>query len=403
MAVGIVASFGLLGRLVAESNRIGFDAVAEHLGGALPLFPASVARPDVLNRLLREHGTDVAAGAEVASVELLDVKSISSNCNNSVVRVEPAAMHASLPSTLFVKLPSTQLWTRLFCNLLGIWSNECHFYRHAASRVPIRVPQPYVVADRGSRFVLVLEDLNAGGDLQLFTNPDMIEGASVERAKLCLSTFASLHAAFHDFNAEERPAILPPELHPFNSPNARVLSPVLSRVAIGPCHRKAPDLFPKDMVDLYQHALSNYDALMAYWYREPLTLIHGDSHLGNFFVAGDRMGMLDWQAVQWAKGIRDVQYFLINSLREEVLAANERELIEHYVAELASHGVTLPYEEAWAQYRAYSFQTLMTSVVSLGTASMTDMDEVLETILARSVAAVRRVGFADWLEALTRS
>jgi hypothetical protein len=45
----------------------------------------------------------------------------------------------------------------------------------------------------------------------------------------------------------------------------------------------------------------------------------------------------------------------------------------------------------------------MTSVVSLGTASMTDMDEVLETILARSVAAVRRVGFADWLEALTRS
>ena len=395
-------SIGLLGRLIADSNRIGYDAVAEHLGGALPLFPASVARPDVLNRLLREHGMDAAADAQVASVELLDIKSISSNCNNSVVRVEPRTPNSSLPSTLFVKLPSTQLWTRLFCNLLGIWRNECHFYRHAASRVPIRVPQPYVAAAQGSRFVLVLEDLNAAGDLQLFTNPDMIEGASVERAKLCLSTFASLHAAFHDFNAEERAAILPPELHPFNSPNARVLSPVLSRVAIGPCHRKAPDLFPKDMVDLYQHALSNYDALMAYWYREPLTLIHGDSHLGNFFVAGDRMGMLDWQAVQWAKGIRDVQYFLINSLREEVLAANEHELIEHYIAELASHGVTLPYEEAWAQYRAYSFQTLMTSVVSLGTASMTDMDEVLETILARSVAAIRRVGFGDWLTELTR-
>jgi hypothetical protein len=45
----------------------------------------------------------------------------------------------------------------------------------------------------------------------------------------------------------------------------------------------------------------------------------------------------------------------------------------------------------------------MTSVVSLGTASMTDMDEVLQTILARSVAAVRRVGFADWLGELTRS
>jgi hypothetical protein len=350
--------------------------------------------------LLKEHGTNLAAGAEVRSVELLDIKSISSNCNNAVIRVESGS---TLPSTLFVKLPSAQLWTRLFCNLLGIWSNECHFYRSAASRVPIRVPQAYVVADQGSRFVLILEDLHAAGDLQLFTNPDMIAGASVERAKQCLNAFASLHAAFHGLSSEERASILPPELHPFRSPNARALSPVLSRAAIGPCHRKAPELFPKDMVELYRHALARYDALMAYWYREPLTLIHGDSHLGNFFVTDDRMGMLDWQAVQWAKGIRDVQYFLINSLREEVLAANEHELIEHYVAELASHGVTLPYEEAWAQYRAYSFQTLMTSVVSLGTASMTDMDEVLETILARSVAAVRRVGFADWLEALTRS
>jgi hypothetical protein len=399
--MGLQANIRLFGRLLADSNQLTIDAVAEPFGRALPLTPDSVAKPQTLNRLLEEHGIGAARGAEVSAVELLDIKSISSNCNNSVVRVEPSGAQSSLPPTLFVKLPSTQLWTRLFCNLLGIWSNECHFYRHAALRVPIRVPQAYVVADQGSRFVLVLEDLNADGDLQLFTNPDMIAGASVERAKKCLSAFAALHASFHGLSVEERAAILPPELHPFNSPNARVLSPVLSRLAIGPCHRKAPELFPKDMVELYQQAMTKYDALLAYWYREPLSLIHGDSHLGNFFVTDDRMGMLDWQAVQWAKGMRDVQYFLINSLREDVLAAHERELIEHYVAELERHGVTLPYEEAWEQYRAYSFQTLMTSVVSLGTASMTDMDEVLQTILSRSVAAVRRVRFADWLDALS--
>jgi len=314
------------------------------------------------------------------------------------VRVESGATHSSLPSTLFVKLPSTQLWTRLFCNLLGIWRNECHFYRHAASRVPIRVPQPYVVADQGSRFVLVLEDLNAAGNLQLFTNTDMIEGASVERAKLCLSAFAALHAEFHGFSVKERAAILPPELHPFCSSNARVLSPVLGHASVGPCHRKAPDLLPEDMVELVKRGLANWDALMDYWYSEPLTLIHGDSHLGNFFVNGDRMGMLDWQGTQWAKGIRDVQYFLIYSLQEDVLAANERALIAHYVAELAGHGVTLGEDDAWAQYRAYSFQTLMTSVVSLGTGSMTDMDEVLAVVLERSVAAIRRTGFAEWLD-----
>ena len=123
---------GLLGRVIADTNRIGFDAVAEHLGGALPLYPSSVATPKRLNQLLTEHGTNLASGAEVESVELLDIKSISSNCNNSVVRLTPSASSSDLPSTLFVKLPSAQLWTRLFCNLLGIWSNECHFYRHVA-------------------------------------------------------------------------------------------------------------------------------------------------------------------------------------------------------------------------------------------------------------------------------
>jgi len=389
------ASISLLRRFVADSNRIGFDAVAEHFGGALPLYPASLAKPATLNRLLREHGIDDAAGAEVSVVELLDIKSISSNCNNAVVRIES---DASLPPTLFIKLPSAQLWTRLFCNLLGIWSNECHFYRNAASLAPLRVPQPYVIADKGSRFVLVLENLHAGGNLQLFTNSDIVAGVSIERARRCLSAFASLHAAFADLSRDERAAILPPELHPFNSPNARVLSPVLSRAAIGPCQRKAPKLFPQDIAELYRRALEHYDVLLEYWYREPLTLIHGDSHLGNFFVTGDQMGMLDWQAVQWAKGIRDVQYFLINSMGVELLAANERALVSYYVAELARHGVTLDEQEAWAQYRAYSFQTLMTSVVSLGLGTMTDMDEVLSVILERSVAAIRRVRFADWLD-----
>jgi hypothetical protein len=195
------------------------------------------------------------------------------------------------------------------------------------------------VADQGSRFVLVLEDLNADGDLRLFTNPDMIAGTSVEQAKRCLSAFAPLHASFHGLDAEERASILPPDLHPFCSPTARALSPVLGKASIGPCHRKAPDLFPDDMVEL-----------------------------------------------------------VINSLQQDVLAAHERELIDHYVAELARHGVTLAWDEAWAQYRAYSFQTLLTSVVSLGLGTMTDMDEVLAVILERSVAAIRRTGFGDWLD-----
>ena len=63
------------------------------------------------------------------------------------------------------------------------------------------------------------------------------------------------------------------------------------------------------------------------WYGEPLTLIHGDSHLANCFEyptpGGPRMGLIDFQGMHWCKGIRDVQYFLINSLEPDLLAAHE--------------------------------------------------------------------------------
>ena len=141
----------------------------------------------------------------------------------------------------------------------------------------------------------------------------------------------------------------------------RTLSPLLSKAAIDPCHRKAPELFPNDVVALYRRALSK------------------------------------WDAVQWGKGIRDVQYFLINSMEEELLAENEHALIAHYVAELRRRGVVLSEATAWADYRALSFQTLMTSVVSIGLGTMTDMDEVLRVLLGRSVAAIRPTNFAAWL------
>lgn len=112
------------------------------------------------------------------------------------------------------------------------------------------------------------------------------------------------------------------------------------------------------------------------------------------------MGMVDFQGLQWCKGIRDVQYFLIDSLEPEVLADHEDELIDYYVAALARQGVALAAEDAREQYRALSFQTLMVAVVSIGLGSLTERDATLRTVLRRSIAAVDRLGFGDWLDDL---
>jgi len=102
--------------------------------------------------------------------------------------------------------------------------------------------------------------------------------------------------------------------------------------------------------------LARWDDLIDYWYAEPQTLVHGDSHLGNLFEVaapeGARMGMLDFQAVHWSRGIRDVQYFLIDSLAPDVLARHESSLIDHYIAELARRGIALDPSALRADYRA---------------------------------------------------
>ena len=132
--------------------------------------------------------------------------------------------------------------------------------------------------------------------------------------------------------------------------------------------------------------------------------MHGDSHLGNCVEYptpdGLRVGLIDFQATHWSKGMRDVQYFLINSLEREVLEANETELIGGYCDELAQRGVSLSRGEAFEQYRAFSLQTLMVGVVPLGLGSLTERDSTVRAITRRSAAAVERLGFREWLEDL---
>jgi Ecdysteroid kinase-like family len=392
--------------VAAAAGRIASDRVGASLGRALPATPEAAAQPEAFNALLRAGAPDRAAPLPpVARVRLPGVVFESSNCQNFLVALEFARGAApDLPATAYVKLPARSLAARVFANALGFWALECTFCRSLAHRVPVRVPRVYAVVQRGSRFALVLEDLTALPGVRLFANRDMAAGTTPERAARALSTLAELHAGFWGWSHAQREALLPVALHTFLSPRRRAMTRAVNAAAIAPCRSAAPDLFSAGLAALCRRALSRWEALAHAWYREPLTLAHGDSHLGNLFEMagpeGVQMGMLDFQAVHWSKGMRDVQYFLINSLDPGVLAQHESGLIDHYVGELARHGVVLDAEQAHEQYRAFSFQTLMTAVVSLGLGGLIEREAVVRTVLARSAVAVERLRFADWLDAL---
>src|SRR5262249_11541197 len=171
-----------------------------------------------------------------------------------------------------------------------------------------------------------------------------------------------------------------------------------------PSHRKAPDVFRAEHVAICRLAIEKWDRLVDAWFADPLTLLHGDSHLAHCFeipaADGGHMGLIDFQGVPWGQGVRDVQYHLIDSIEPEQLAQCERGLLDDYLAALSRHGVALDRDRAWTQYRALSFQTLVVALVSLGLGSLTEREETMRTVLHRSVAAIERLRFGDWIARL---
>ena len=103
------------------------------------------------------------------------------------------------------------------------------------------------------------------------------------------------------------------------------------------------------------------EAILSAWARVvrslaqgPLTLLHGDPHIGNTYVLPhDDIGFLDWQVVRRGNWSHDVGYFLVSALTVADRRRSEAELIEAYRGALAPPGGERPSkEEAWLRYRA---------------------------------------------------
>ncbi|NWK98300.1 hypothetical protein DM806_22055 [Sphingobium lactosutens] len=124
-----------------------------------------------------------------------------------------------------------------------------------------------------------------------------------------------------------------------------------------PRGRAIPRMFQK--LDRVQTA---WDALWSLLRQADMTVIHGDEHLGNLFVAADGTpGVIDWVArpEHWPIGIA---YFMVCALDIADRRQWDRALISHYVSRLAFHGAThVPnVEDAWFLYRCTTFYPVVT-------------------------------------------
>ncbi len=133
----------------------------------------------------------------------------------------------------------------------------------------------------------------------------------------------------------------------------------------------------------------------------PQTLIHGDSHLGNLFLqrsedaggegngrAGE-VGLLDWACTARAPGLRDVAYFLCNSVDSQLRRDREQALLSRYLTQLAAGGAPAPsQDEAFDRYRRYALCSWVAATVTAAAGSRMQSLEIGLRSMRRATDAI---------------
>jgi aminoglycoside phosphotransferase (APT) family kinase protein len=226
---------------------------------------------------------------------------------------------------------------------------EARFYRDLAPRLSVRRPRvPYVAIDSDtSAAIIVMEDIVASGGL--FMNPHRT--FSVDITRETLSQLARLHgstwglASVSDIDWLGTHRSIVGDMYT----TAELQALLDDGRAYG---------FPPELRD----AQNLVDALAVHA-RYPVTcVLHGDTHTGNVYLDHDgRPCFFDWEVVQTGNWAQDVAYHLATVLAIEDRRTYERELVRHYLTELAAQGAPSPgYEEGWELYRrSFSYGYLL--------------------------------------------
>ncbi|MBI5947265.1 MAG: aminoglycoside phosphotransferase family protein [Chloroflexi bacterium] len=258
---------------------------------------------------------------------------------------------AGLPTALYTKSTPTLL-TRLASGVGA--ASEARFLTRFGSQVPIELPILYFsTSDRASgRKFHIFEDLvatKAAAFCGISTN------ISRDRADQIVDTLAALHGHFYG-------SALPTDQR-FVTYDAWFQGG--ARLGIKESHDRAmveaEDVIPPDVFARKDDIWPTAVRMLELHHREPLTLLHSDVHLGNWYVTGaGRMGLADWGCVALGHWARDFAYAISTTLQVEDRRLWEKDLLMRYLdAMRESCDLKVSFEVAWNQYRSQLFAALL--------------------------------------------
>ena len=238
------------------------------------------------------------------------------------------------PESLVAKFSSATQEMRERPNTIAAYEREVLFYQRLAHQTSLPTPTCYYsdINTETSMHVLLLEDLGPEGV------GSKVVGCSPEQAEQAIHQIASFHAEWWE----------KPQLEELKWLKGSARDPT----AILDAHnlwwpdflRRAEHRLTDQMKEIGRR-LGQHHANMMQHPRgtPPRTLCHGDYSLDNLiFEMPDGkfpITVIDWQLTRIGHGMKDVAYFVGESLVPEVRRAIEMELLDVYCQILSDNGV----------------------------------------------------------------
>jgi hypothetical protein len=175
---------------------------------------------------------------------------------------------------------------------------------------------------------------------------NQLEGVGLEEARTLLSTLADFHAMWWGSPKLEG---MTGTFQPLANPTYNAVLPMLWTQGWPNVELHAGQLVP-DAV----RSIGGMWAGKVGWMLEnlmaPTTLLHGDWRADNLMFDGENPVAIDFQLIGTGSGMYDVGYFISQSIATDVRRGHDRELVDHYLDRLESHGIEVDRAEAWRQY-----------------------------------------------------
>lgn len=328
-----------------------------------------------------------------ASVLAVDQRSIGTGQVGENVRFKLTwdVEDPALPVSVVGKFPSPDPTSRAAAQATRTYEREVGFYRDLQSKVAVRTPDIYYVAENlaDNSFTLIMEDIKPSAV------GDQILGCDADRARFVVSAAADLHGSTWDSGPQLEELSWIDPLSP-ESLEGRV---ALYRATFG------------GFVNRYKSRLSSPVVKNGEWLDENIgsvltghnlarCLVHGDFRLDNMlFGDGDStppVTVVDWQTGSSGYGPVDVAYFIGAGLLAPERRAHEELLFDCYVDGLATHGVEADRGELWRSYRLGSCSGYIMAVIASQIVGQTDRgDEMFIAMASRHSAQMLDLDVAE--------